>query len=117
MPNHSHLAKPLNELMQSSVVYEWTEEWQAAFQAVKDALTQSPILRAPDFSRPFELHTDSAKTGLVAVLNQRDNEGNEFVVSYASRGNKRAESNYSSNESETGSGVGSDALPPLLAWP
>ena len=69
VPSYSYLAKPLNELLEADVVYAWTEDWQAAFQALTDALTQSPILHAPDFRRPFELHTDWAKTRLGVELN------------------------------------------------
>ena len=49
---------------------------------MKDAHTLSPILHAPHFSQPFELHSDWAKTGLRVVLNQRDDKDNEYIVAY-----------------------------------
>ena len=45
-----------------------------------DALISSPVMRAPGSKRPFELHTDLAKTGLGAVLSQRDDEKNEDII-------------------------------------
>ena len=57
-------------------------------------------MRSPDFGRPFELHIDWAKTGLGAVLSQKDSEDREYVVAYASRSNNKAEGNYSGYEGE-----------------
>ena len=53
-----------------------------------------------DYKRPFELHTDWAKTSPGAVLTQRDDDKNEYVIAYANRSNNRAESNYSNYEGE-----------------
>ena len=58
------------------------------------------MLRRPDVSRAFQLHTDWSAVGLGAVLTQKDEEGKEYVVAYASRSNNSAESNYSSYEGE-----------------
>jgi hypothetical protein len=63
-------------------------------------LLEAPILRRPDYKRPFELHTDWSSVGLGAVLVQRDDEGREYVVAYASRSCNRAERNYSSYQGE-----------------
>jgi hypothetical protein len=59
-------------------------------------LTEAPILRRPNFTIPFELHTDWSSTGLGAVLAQRDEEKREYLIAYASRSNNKTERNYSS---------------------
>ena len=89
MPNFSDLAKPFN------TPFELTTAREGAFKELKDALIISLVLRAPRFKRPFELHTDLAKTSLGAVLSQRDNDLNEHVIGYANRCNDRAEIKYS----------------------
>jgi hypothetical protein len=62
----------------------WTAEEEAQFFTIRDCLTQVPILPHPDWSLPFEVHTDSSDEGLGAVLVQRQ-EGKEVAIGYASR--------------------------------
>ena len=98
--DYSTIAAPLNSLLREDVTWDWSIECQRAFDTIKDRLTQAPILRRPDYGRDFELHTDWSGVGLGAVLVQRDDEGREYVVAYASRSNNRTERNYSSYAGE-----------------
>jgi len=88
------------QLLRKGVPYEWTDQQQKAFELLKRLLTTAPILRYPDFDRPFILHTDASTTGLGAVLAQKDDEGLEYVIAYASRSLNKAERNYSVTELE-----------------
>ena len=72
---------------------------QRAFETLKWLLITSPILRYPDFSKPFYLHTDACGTGLDAVLAQKEGK-KEFAIAYASRNLNKAERNYSIIELE-----------------
>ena len=75
------LAAPLNRLLQTGVAWRWAGDPEhKAFELLKQKLIEAPVLRRPDFSRPFELHTDWSSTGLGAVLAQRDEDGKEYVV-------------------------------------
>jgi hypothetical protein len=56
-------------------------------------------LRRPDFNKVFILDIDSNALGIGAILGQLDEEGKEYVITYASLSNK-AKSNYSSYERE-----------------
>ncbi|GAQ92745.1 putative retrotransposon protein [Klebsormidium nitens] len=102
VPNYARIAAPLNCLLQNGVVWNWVADEQKAFELLKLKLTEAPVLRHPDFTRPFELYTDWSATGQGAVLAQRDEEGKECVVAYASQstGNNRTERNYSSYHGE-----------------
>jgi transposase InsO family protein/ribonuclease HI len=72
-----------------------------AFNQLKKALCEAPVLLYPRGDRPFSLLTDAATGdqlrpgGLGAVLMQKDDKGVDRVVSYASRSLKKAEKNYS----------------------
>ena len=77
----------------------WKEEHQKAFQQLKDALTSAPVLAFTDFSKPFILETDASQEGLGAILSQKQPDGTQRVVAYASRclrPTERNETNYSS---------------------
>ena len=53
-----------------------------------------PVLRYPNFEKPFVLHTDASKDGLGAVLEQEQGDGRLHPVAYASRSLNKHEQNY-----------------------
>jgi hypothetical protein len=83
--DYSKIANPLNLLLRKGRVYKWEKRQQQAFDELKRRLVTAPILAYPDLSRPFQLYTDASYSGLGAVLGQKDKDGNDRVISYASR--------------------------------
>jgi hypothetical protein len=57
-------------------------EQQEAFEALKQAISQSPVLRMVDFSEKFILQTDASGFTLGAVLTQ-EREGVRQAIAYA----------------------------------
>ncbi|CAG8623740.1 10006_t:CDS:2 [Dentiscutata erythropus] len=96
----SKTAKPLNKLLSSEIKFHWAKEQDKAFNTLKSHFIIAPILRYPNFDRPFYLHTDTSITELGAVLSQLDNEDKKYVVVYTSRSISKAEKNYSVPELE-----------------
>jgi hypothetical protein len=48
----------------------WTSEHEASVQALKAALTSTPVLALPDFSKKFIIETDACDRGIGDVLMQ-----------------------------------------------
>jgi len=51
--------------------FAWSETTQQAFDEVKMAMTRTPVLGLPDFTRPFTLETDACNDGIGVVLMQQ----------------------------------------------
>ena len=96
---YAKVAKPLNSLVlgnnanRKKALVKWTEECQIAFEKLKDLCTSTPILAYADYRKPFQLQTDASDLGLGAVLYQKDNEGHQRVIAYASRSLSHTEHN------------------------
>lgn len=64
------LACPLTDLLKKGALFIWTPTHESAFQALKSALIQAPVLALPDFNKTFQLHTDASDRGVGTVLLQ-----------------------------------------------
>ena len=100
IPRMADLAAPLNYLTRDDVDFKWTEECDEAFNKIKKALINYPVLRLPRFDREFYLTTDASRTGISCILEQRSSSGILLPVAYYSRALNKAERNYSTTELE-----------------
>lgn len=89
------IARPLTQLTRKGVKFKWEEVAQEAFDTLKEALLKAPVLQLPNFSEPFEVHTDTSIQALGGVLIQRSSDGVPHAVAYWSRVLKEAETRYS----------------------
>ena len=71
-----------------------------AFDHLKAACLQAPILAFPDFGKPFLLETDASSKGLGAVLSHKQSDGQYHPIAYASCIMTEMEWRYHSNKQE-----------------
>ena len=71
-----------------------------AFDCLKAACLQAPILAFPDFDKPFLLEMDASGRGLGAVLSQKQADGRYHPIAYASRVMNEIKQRYHSNKQE-----------------
>lgn len=98
--NFSDVVSPLTTLLSPKVPFVWTPECQQAFEGAKSLLATTPVLAAPDFTKPFKLAIDASDTGAGAVLLQDSPEGVELPVCFFSRKFNRHQRNYAVVEKE-----------------
>ncbi|GBG85242.1 hypothetical protein CBR_g39808 [Chara braunii] len=94
------IAKPLTNLLKKEEQLIWMPECEAAFQALKEAVTSAPVLARPDPTRPFALYTDWQPQAISAVLTQHGADGREHVIEYASKMLGQAQTNYEACKGE-----------------
>jgi hypothetical protein len=98
------IVEPLRDLLKEGNTWEWTAKQDQAFQDIKRLLTEQggPVLTLPDLSGryPFSLHCDASDNGLGAVLYQKQPNGSDKVIQYASRTLSNGERKWHTTEKE-----------------
>ena len=87
-----------SKLKAHKVVLSWKAK--KAFNLLKQALLQAPVLKFVDYSKPFMLETDASSDGLGAVLLQEGEDGKLHPIAYGSQSLTKAERNYHSGKTE-----------------
>ena len=97
--NFAEIAVALTNLLKKDTPYVWSAECEKSFQALKKALTTTPVIRQPDPGLPYTLHTDASDHAIGAVLSQDDGNG-LHPIAFTSRKLTAAETAYSVHEKE-----------------
>ena len=97
----SDVALPITELTKTKTgaPFLWGERQEAAFTALKHALTNAPVLLIADPSLPYTLNCDACNYAVGATL-QQDHGAGLQPIAYMSRKLKPAEINYDTREKE-----------------
>jgi hypothetical protein len=84
IPRLAEVAAPLNAFRKKCVKFTWGKDQQEAFEILKRASAQPPVLRMADFGKQFIVQTDASGVALGAVLSQ-EIDGVRLRIAYASR--------------------------------
>ncbi|GMF57417.1 unnamed protein product [Phytophthora fragariaefolia] len=97
--NYAGKIRRLSQLLKKDAAWDWTAECQRAFDAVKQGLTEAPVLAVADQDRPFHVVCDASDVAIGCALMQHDHEGCDRVVYYQSR-QLKLERNYPVHDKE-----------------
>ncbi|XP_057754711.1 uncharacterized protein LOC130974013 [Arachis stenosperma] len=70
MKGYSAKAAPLTDLLKKNHSWDWSKEYQKAFDELKAAITEGPVLALHDYSKVFEVHTDASDYAIGGILMQ-----------------------------------------------
>jgi RNase H-like domain found in reverse transcriptase len=106
--DYSKVACPLLQLTHLSTPWTWGENEQRAFKTLQTAMIDKPVLRQPDFMKPFFLLTDTSVYGVGAILSQEGGSTNPVdtkkpklhPIAYYSATFTKTECNYDIYERE-----------------
>src|SRR6266511_3360729 len=96
----ARIAATIYKCLKKDKLFTWRKEQQEAFEALKQKMTEAPILAHPDYDKPFILYTDASYAGLGCILAQKGEDGKEHVILYGGRKLNPAEQNYTITELE-----------------
>ncbi|KAH9722467.1 Endonuclease [Citrus sinensis] len=92
---YSAKAAPLTDMLKKNRTWHWSEECQRAFEELKKAISEEPVLALPDHTKPFEVQTDALDFAIGGVLMQ---EGHP--IAFESRKLNNTERRYTVQEKE-----------------
>ena len=78
----------------------WDARCEASFEALKKICSDAPVLAYADYTKPSSYIRMPAPLGFGAVLYQKQDDGKERVIAYASRTLNKAERNYDAHKLE-----------------
>ncbi|MBW0529807.1 hypothetical protein O181_069522 [Austropuccinia psidii MF-1] len=103
LKNFANLAKSLYRICDQQTVFEMTQDRIKAYEKIRKALTEAPLLLIPDWNIPFKLYNDACGDGLGEDLHQVqiiDEKPTEGPVCYISRQIKQTQARYDASQME-----------------
>ena len=64
----SKIVVPITRLLKKDCKFDWTEACQRSFEELRDKLSTSPVLRPPDWDKPFHAFCDASNVAVGSAL-------------------------------------------------
>ena len=98
IPNLAKSMKPLQKLLKKDGKFEWMDEGKDSFKSIKYAISMSPVLISPDYSKEFQIFSFALEDTIVGFLLQKNKEGQEQPIAFMSRALQHSEMKYTTME-------------------
>ena len=95
----SEIAIPLHKLTHKHATFTWTAVENKAWEDLKKALTSTPVLQLPDWSKTFIIQTDASEFAIGAALMQGDDD-DRVVIAYRNKVLSDTKKNWGTHERE-----------------
>jgi transposase InsO family protein len=97
--NFSKIAIPLTELTKKESAWNWTKKHDEAFQTLKNACVEPPVLVAFRSGEPLRFETDASDLA-IGMCAKQERDGKWHPIAYHSRKFTSAEENYDVHDKE-----------------
>eukprot|EP00253_Pinus_taeda_P028554 PITA_28554 len=94
IPNLAELIRLLRNMLKKYAKVRWSLETKQAFESIKTALTQTPVLTSPQFDKDFIIFSFASEHTIATVLLKKDDQGNEKPIAFFSRALRDAPLKY-----------------------
>ena len=101
IPDFAKITIPITQLLKKNCRFVWSKVCQKAFKELRSRLSTYPVLRPPDWEKPFHVLYDASNIAVGCVLCQSTGKkGQDQPIAYASMQLTTTVKNYSTTERE-----------------
>ena len=100
IPNLAELLRNMKNMLKREEGVKWTLEAKKSFELVKQALTKTPVLISPDFTKDFFIFSFASEHTVAAVLLQKNLKGQEQPIALFSKALRDAPLKYNIMEKQ-----------------
>lgn len=98
--DYADITCPLEHLKRKDCLWQWGEEKQAAFEVLKQAFVEAPVLMMPDMEALFWVETDASNFAIGVILSQKVHDGDWQPVAFFLKAMQPAKRNYDVHDKE-----------------
>ena len=85
IPNLAEVLRNITNMLKKEQGVKWTLEAKKSFELVKQALTKTPVLISPDFSKDFHIFSFASEHTIAVVLPQKNSQGQKQPIAFFSK--------------------------------
>jgi hypothetical protein len=85
VPDYAIRAHGFLRLLRHDIPFHWDDHAQQSFDDLKAALSNAPLISAPDYNRDYILYVSASAVSVAGVLVQLGDDNHEHIIYYVSK--------------------------------